>query len=126
VLPCSGAPFFRFTILNRFQLADGRHEIDQGSQRCGRLNVGARVRCPRFDEHAGIDGGPGQGYHRRMTYQVRFEGLEGRVLSDQFDSLLAAHVFAKANQSKIPADVMVIVELDESGRETNNRETVKL
>jgi hypothetical protein len=61
-----------------------------------------------------------------MTYRVRFEGSEGRVLSDQFESLLAARAYAKQNQNKIPAAVMVIAELDESGRETNNRETVKL
>jgi len=61
-----------------------------------------------------------------MTYQVRFEGSEGCVLSDQFESLLAAHVYAKENRYKIPAAVMVIVELDDGGRETNNREILKL
>lgn len=61
-----------------------------------------------------------------MVYRVRFEGSEGCVLSDQFDSFLAAHSYAKENQKKIPAAVMVIAELDESGRETNNREIVRL
>lgn len=61
-----------------------------------------------------------------MTYRVRFEGPEGRLLSDEFNSLLAARAYAKENQHKIPAAVMVIVELDESSRETNNCEVVKL
>jgi hypothetical protein len=61
-----------------------------------------------------------------MPYRVRFEGPLGCVLSDHFDSFLAAHAYARENQKKIPAAIMVIVELDECGRETNNREFVKL
>lgn len=61
-----------------------------------------------------------------MAYRVRFEGSQGCVLSDHFESFLAAHAYAKENQQKIPADIMIIVELDERGRETNNREFLKL
>jgi hypothetical protein len=61
-----------------------------------------------------------------MPYLVRFEGPLGCVLSDYFDSFQAAHAYARENQKKIPAGVMVIAELDECGRETNNREVVKL
>ena len=63
-----------------------------------------------------------------MPYLVKFIGSYQPLLtSEQFQSLLEAHAFARENQHKVPgAAVMAIVETDENGEETNTQEIVKL